>query len=50
MTPETEGDDEKGPERLPYVNDPAKKPHPADGKADRDEPDSTRNRTSGDAQ
>lgn len=50
MTPETEGDDEKGPDGLPYVNDPQKKPQPSDTEADADDPDIAGDDLSGDPQ
>lgn len=37
MTPETEGNEEKGPNGLPYVNDPGK--HPQHDDADEASPD-----------
>lgn len=37
MTPETEGNEEKGPNGLPYVNDPGK--HPQNDDADEASPD-----------
>jgi hypothetical protein len=41
MQPETEGNEEKGPNHVPYINDPGKRPHP-DGGSPRDgEPEIT---------
>ncbi|WP_177523077.1 hypothetical protein [Pseudomonas sp. v388] len=31
MQPETEGKEEKGPNHIPYINDPGKRPHPDSG-------------------
>lgn len=28
MNPDTEGREEQGPNRIPYINDPDKHPHP----------------------
>ena len=28
MQPKTEGTEEKGPNHIPYINDPDKRPHP----------------------
>lgn len=50
MTPETEGDDEKGPDGLPYVNDPKKQPQPTDNEVETDDPDIAGNDLSNDPQ
>ena len=37
MQPETEGKEEKGPNHIPYINDPGKRPHPNAGQESEDE-------------